>query len=149
MYSGIQCLYSLSSVVEIFPPKSKRDFIGDCLVALPRFVSLTCGTVSAAPHNSYKLLLALSELSATPRVLVRLIRMDKSFEMFQTTAQSLARLGISKLLFLRGGYYVGRQLGLDLISSFRILKMVRCLSLFCVNTNRHKTHSLSANTRLD
>ncbi|AUG34233.1 5,10-methylenetetrahydrofolate reductase [Candidatus Hodgkinia cicadicola] len=153
MYTVIQCLYNLPSVdlnlsVEVLPPKGKQDFvsaIGDysiaCGNALPRFVSLTCGAADAAKHNSYKLLLALSSVVAVPRILVRLTQADNSFRTFQATARSLARLGVSKLLFLRG------QLSLDLISSFRILRKARCLSLLCVTTSCSETHNLSANTR--
>ncbi len=140
MYSAIQCLYNLSSVdlsVEILPPKSERDFvgiIGGRLVVLPRLVSFACGAVPAA-----------SELNATPRALARLVRIDESFRTLQMAARERARLGVSKLLFLRGGCYVSRQFELDLISSPR---QARCLSLFCVTTRYHKTHSLSASARL-
>lgn len=142
--------------MEVFPSKSKQEFVsavGDCLAschnALPRFVSLTCGAAGAAKHNSYKLLLALSSLVAAPRVLVHLIQVDKSFEAFQLAACSLARLGISKLLFLRGDYYVSSQLRLDLISCFRSLRQARRLSLFCVITCYPEIHNLGANARLE
>ncbi len=144
----------LNLSVEVFPPKGKQDFISvigeylvECGNALPAFVNLTCGAAGAAKHNSYKLLLALSLLIASPRILVHLIQVDKSFGTLQATACSLARLGVSKLLFLRGDYYVSSQLRLDLISSFRILRNARCLSLFCITTNYPEIHSLSANTR--
>ncbi|ATW06113.1 5,10-methylenetetrahydrofolate reductase [Candidatus Hodgkinia cicadicola] len=160
MDCGIHCLHGLSGVglslsAEVFPPKSKQDFVsvvGDYLVACanvpPRFVSLTCGAAGADSHNSYKLLLALGLLVAAPTLLVHLIRVDKSFGAFQAAARSLAQLGISKLLFLRGDYYVSSQLRLDLISSFRILREARCLSLFCITTDYPEVHGLSANTRL-
>ncbi len=153
----MRCLYNLSSVdlslsVEVFPPKGKRDFvsvIGDYLIAcgnvLPGFVSLSCG---AGSRSSYKLLLALSSFVAAPSLLVRLVRVDKSFETLQATVQSIARLGISKLLFLRGDYCVSSQLRLDLISSFRILREARCLSLFCGTADYSGAHNLGANTRL-
>ncbi|XXN13556.1 MAG: methylenetetrahydrofolate reductase [Candidatus Hodgkinia cicadicola] len=161
MYSAIQCLYNLSNVdfnlsAEVFPPKSKQelnsvigDYLASCYNAPLRFVSLTCGAAGAAKHNSYKLLLALSSLVATPRILVHLIRVDKSFKTFQSAACSLARLGVSKLLFLRGDHYVSSQLRLDLISCFRILREARCLSLFCATTNYPEIHNLSANARLE
>ncbi len=143
----------LNLSVEVFPPKGKQDFvsvIGGCLVecdAPLRFVNLTCGAAGAAKHNSYKLLLALSSLIATPRILVHLIQVDKSFRTFQVAAHALAQLGVSKLLFLTGDHYVGSQLRLDLISGFRILRKVRCLSLFCITTSYPEIHSLSASAR--
>ncbi len=89
--------------------------------------------------------MALASLVATPRILVHLIRVDKSFKAFQLVARSLARLGISEL---SGDYCVGSQLGLDLISSFRILREAGCLSLFCVTESCSEVCSLGADTRL-
>ncbi|AUG91483.1 5,10-methylenetetrahydrofolate reductase [Candidatus Hodgkinia cicadicola] len=161
MYSVIQCLYNLPNAdfnvsVEVFPPKSKQDFVSvtdDYLASrynvLPKFVSLTCGAAGAAKHNSYKLLLALGSFVAAPTILVHLIQVDKSFKTIQLTACSLARLGISKLLLLRGDCYVSSQLRLDLISGFRALRKARCSSLFCATTNYPEIHSLSANARLE
>ncbi|AUG91365.1 5,10-methylenetetrahydrofolate reductase [Candidatus Hodgkinia cicadicola] len=154
MYSVIQCLYNLPNAdfnvsVEVFPPKSEQDFVsaaGDYLASrynvLPRFVSLTCDAAGAAKHNSYKLLLALSSLVATPTILVHLTRANESLEAIQLTARSLARLGISKLLLLRGDCYVSTQLRLDLISGLRALRKARCSSLFCAATSYPEIHSL-------
>ncbi|AUG33815.1 5,10-methylenetetrahydrofolate reductase [Candidatus Hodgkinia cicadicola] len=148
MYTAIQCLHNLSNVglkpsAEVLPP-SKQDFvsvIGDysvaCGNALPRLVNLTCDAAGAAEHNSYKLLLALSLCAATPRILVHSIQVDKSFKTLWATARSLARLGVSELLFLGGDC---SQLGLDLISGG-----TRCPSLFCETTNYPGTRSLRAN----
>ncbi len=109
----------LNLSVEVFPPKGRRDFVG-------------------AP---FKLLLALSSLIATPRVLVCLIRVDKSFETFRMTARLFARLGISKPLF-GGGF------GLDLVSSFWIPRKARGLSLFCEAAGCSEAYNLSVNMRL-
>ncbi|AUI38866.1 5,10-methylenetetrahydrofolate reductase [Candidatus Hodgkinia cicadicola] len=141
MYSGIQCLYNLSSAdlklsVEVFPPKTEQVFvgaIGEYLVAsdnaLPRFVSATCGAVGVA----------------IPKSLAYLVQADKPFKTFQVTARSFALLGVSGLVFLRGDHCVSSQLRLDLTSG---LRRAGRSSLFCTTTNYPETHNLSASARL-
>ncbi len=68
--------------MEVFPPKRGQVFVGAVSEYLANarlsFVSLTCGAGAADTHNSYKLLLALNLRSASPKVLVHLIQIDKS-----------------------------------------------------------------------
>lgn len=134
--------FSLSA--DAFPPKSEQDFVNEisdsltsCCNVQPKLVSLTCGTVSAAQHNSHKLLLALGSRVANPTLLVYLIQVNHSFK----TVQLTARLGISKLL---GDCYVSSQLRLDLMSSFRTLRGARRSSLVCGTTDHPGIHGLSA-----
>ncbi|XXM93238.1 MAG: methylenetetrahydrofolate reductase [Candidatus Hodgkinia cicadicola] len=160
MFSGntLQCLYSLPSVnvnfsVELFPPKcvhALRSAVTEYITAHRytkfKFASLTCGAANADKHNSYKLLLALNSVVASPKLLAHLIQADKSLETLWVFVQALKLLGVNKVLFLKGDRYAGAQLRLDAASAFQTLRKTRRLSLFCAATSYPEIYSLNSSS---
>ncbi|XXM90215.1 methylenetetrahydrofolate reductase [Candidatus Hodgkinia cicadicola] len=161
MANVIQCLYGLYNVdisfsVEFFPPKhwhALRCVASEYSLATHlikfKFVSLTCGASGADKHNSYKLLLALSLILATPKVLVHIIQVDKSATNFYTLVQALKRLGVNKILLLKGDYYISSQIRPDAVKNFLVLRRIRKLGLFCAATNYPEVHSSGISARCE
>ncbi|XXN13707.1 MAG: methylenetetrahydrofolate reductase [Candidatus Hodgkinia cicadicola] len=142
--------------VEFFPPKHKHAFValaGDYALARCyskfKFVSLTCGASGANKHNSYKLLLALTALVPIINTLVHLICVDKSTVELWTFIKHLKRLGVNKLLFLKGDYYANSQIRPDVIDALKIIKQTRLASLSCATTSYPEVYNLSACSNLE